>query len=247
MQQNTFTIRENTTIADGTCRIVLAGEMAEPMRPGQFVQLRLPQVYLRRPISVYDCDADRFTLIYKVVGKGTSLLAAMQPRLPRETLDVLTHLGNGFSVEKSGERPLLIGGGVGTAPLYLLARELTKAGKTVSAVIGFRTASEIFAEEELRALGVSVTVATADGSRGVKGFVTDALPKDGGSTFYYACGPEPMLRAVRAAAPINGELSLEERMGCGFGACMGCTIETKDGPRRVCKDGPVFAKEALVW
>ena len=244
MQQNTFTIRENVTVADGTCRIVLAGEMGEPMRPGQFVQLRLPQVYLRRPISVYDCDAGAFTLIYKVVGKGTALLAAMRPG---ETLDVLTHLGNGFSVEKSGDRPLLIGGGVGTAPLYLLARELTKAGKTVSAVIGFRTAAEIFAEEELRALGVSVTVATADGSRGVRGFVTDALPAAGENTFYYTCGPEPMLRAVRAAVKIDGELSLEERMGCGFGACMGCTIETKSGPRRVCKDGPVFAKEALTW
>jgi len=243
MQQNTFEIIENVRVASDTYRITFAGETGEPMRPGQFVQLRLPRFYLRRPISVYDREGGRFTLIYKVVGHGTAALS----ELPAGgTLDVLTGLGNGFSLEKSGERPLLIGGGVGTAPLYLLAKELAAAGKAVSAVIGFRTAAEVFAAEELAALGVAVAVVTQDGTRGVKGFVTDALPAPEACGFVYACGPAPMLRALSGLIGA-GEFSLEERMGCGFGACMGCTCRTKSGPKRVCKDGPVFAKEELIW
>ncbi len=243
MRQDIFTIEENTRIADDTFRIVIAAKEAEYMRPGQFVQVRITDKYLRRPISVYDRDPGRITLVYKVVGGGTKILAETAPG---EKLDVVTGLGNGFDLKKSGDSPLLVGGGVGVAPLYLLARELIAAGKNVSAVIGFRTASEVFGEKELAALGARVAVATEDGTRGVKGYVTDALPPETEYSFVYSCGPMPMMRAL-AGRVAAGEFSLEERMGCGFGACMGCSVQTTGGPRRVCREGPVFGKEEIVW
>ncbi|MBO4562139.1 MAG: dihydroorotate dehydrogenase electron transfer subunit [Clostridia bacterium] len=241
MKQELLTVIENAPLTDAVYRMRLSGCAGEN-RPGQFVNIRLEGFYLRRPISVCDFENGVLTIIYKAVGRGTD---AMTRVAPGEKLDVLTGLGNGYDLSAAGEAPLLVGGGVGVPPLYYLAKELIKRGKAVSAVLGFNAASEIFYEDEFRALGASVAVTTVDGSRGIKGFVTDALPES--ATYLYACGPLPMLKALTKACPVSGELSLEERMGCGFGACMGCSIMTKSGAKRVCKDGPVFGKEELPW
>ena len=242
MKQGIFTVTENVCIAPNVFRMTLRGDVSAFTAPGQFADLRLPELYLRRPISVFDLGEDSLRLIYKRVGKGTAELCA----LPVGTaLDVLTGLGNGYDTAKSGPRPLLLGGGVGIPPLYLLAKRLVAEGKEVSVVLGFNAAQEVFCEEEFRALGCSVTVTTADGSYGRRGFVTDALPED--FSYVYACGPLPMLKAVCGATATSGQFSFEERMGCGFGACMGCSIMTKNGPRRVCKDGPVLEKEEILW
>ena len=206
------------------------------------MNISLEGLFLRRPISVYDSEPGSLTILYKVVGKGTARMAAMKHG---ETLDVLTGLGNGYDLSKAGDRPLLLGGGVGVPPLYLLAKQLTAAGKKVHAVLGFNTADEVFGEEEFRALGCRVTVTTADGSYGVKGFVTDALPKS--YSYFYTCGPEPMLRAVYRATKKSGQFSFEERMGCGFGACMGCSCRTITGNKRICREGPVLEKEEILW
>ena len=211
--------------------------------PGQFVNIRLDGNFLRRPISVSDWDENSFTLLYKVVGAGTKQLSEMRPG---QTLDILTGLGNGFDVSDAGEKPLLIGGGIGAAPLYRLAKELIKMGKPVTVILGFNTADEVFYEDGFRALGAKVLVTTADGSYGIKGFVTAALPGLDYSD-YYACGPEPMLKAVFRAAGSSGQLSFEERMGCGFGACMGCTCRTVTGWKRICREGPVLRKEEILW
>jgi len=256
MQEKTFTIVANEPIARDTFRMVLAGDTSGITRPGQFVNVAIDGLFLRRPISVSDSGPgtcpkgvpgaglpmDFLTLIYKVVGKGTAAMAEMESDTE---LNILTGLGNGFDASRAGDRPLLVGGGVGVPPLYKLAKELTAAGKRVSAVLGFNTAQEAFYEKEFRTLGCDVTVATADGSYGVRGFVTDALPET--YSYFYACGPLPMLRALSETAASDGELSFAERMGCGFGACMGCTMMTKNGPKRICKDGPVFRKEETVW
>ena len=241
MKQTLLKILENMPLTDTVWRMTLVGETGEN-RPGQFVNVRLDGLFLRRPISVCDCENGVLTLVYKVVGRGTD---AMTKLAPGEELDVLTCLGNGYCLDRAGDSPLLIGGGVGVPPMYMLAKELVKRGKAVSVILGFNTADEIFYEDEFLALGCDVTVTTADGSYGVKGFVTDALPEK--CSYYYACGPLPMLKAVVKSVPTSGELSLEERMGCGFGACMGCSIETKNGPKRVCKEGPVFRGEELLW
>ena len=241
MFDTSFEILSNKKIAQNTWEIVLRGD-TRGIAPGQFVNLRLEGFYLRRPLSVCDFDDGTLTLIYKVVGRGTEALAA----LPAGTaLDVLTGLGNGYDTSVSGPRPLLIGGGAGVPPLYALAKALIREGKTPAVILGFNSAGEVFYEEEFRALGTAPTVTTADGSYGVKGFVTDAMELD--YTYFYTCGPEPMLRAVYAKSVTSGQFSLEERMGCGFGACMGCTCKTKTGHKRVCKDGPVLTKEELPW
>lgn len=241
MFDTSFEILSNKKIAQNTWEIVLRGD-TRGIAPGQFVNLRLEGFYLRRPLSVCDFDDGTLTLIYKVVGRGTEALAA----LPAGTaLDVLTGLGNGYDTSVSGPRPLLIGGGAGVPPLYALAKALIREGKTPAVILGFNSAGEVFYEEEFRALGTDPTVTTADGSYGVKGFVTDAMELD--YTYFYTCGPEPMLRAVYAKSVTSGQFSLEERMGCGFGACMGCTCKTKTGHKRVCKDGPVLTKEELPW
>ncbi len=242
MRQGTFTVTENVPLTGTVYRLRLAGDTSAVTAPGQFANIALPGFYLRRPISVCDAEPGLLTLIYKTVGRGTEAMAAMTPGEP---LDILTGLGNGFDTALAGERPLLLGGGIGSAPLVLLAKRLRAAGKAVSVVLGFNTKDEIFYEDEFRALGCAVTVATADGSCGVPGFVTDALPEN--YSFYYACGPEPMLRAVYDKAAGDGQLSFEARMGCGFGACMGCTRQTTAGPKRVCKDGPVFRKGEILW
>lgn len=242
MKQGIYAIKKNERLAPSVYRMVLAGDTSAITAPGQFVNIKLSGRFLRRPISVNDKNGDEITIIYKVVGGGTEQMSKMAAG---ETLDVLTGLGNGYDTSESGERPLLLGGGVGVPPLYMLAKELVKQGKRVSVVLGFNKADEVFLEEEFRALGCRVTVTTADGSYGVRGFVTDALPDD--CTYFYTCGPEPMLRAVYRASKTDGQFSFEERMGCGFGACMGCSCKTVTGYKRICKDGPVLRKGEIIW
>ena len=241
MKQSIFQITENKPLTATVYRMVLAGDTAG-ITTGQFVNILLDGLYLRRPISVCDCTDGVLTLIYKVVGKGTAQMAAMTPG---QTLDVLTQLGNGYDMTKAGDHPLLLGGGVGMPPLYMLARLLREQGKAVSVVLGFNTKDEVFCEQDFKDLGCDVTVTTADGSYGVKGFVTDALPSD--YSYFYTCGPEPMLRAVYKATATSGQFSFEERMGCGFGACMGCSCKVITGYKRICKDGPVLEKEEILW
>ena len=242
MKQEILTIRENVPVTGSVYRMRLEGAELEAQKPGGFVNIRLEGLFLRRPISVYDSEPGSLTILYKVVGKGTEQMAGMKPG---ETLDVLTGLGNGYDLTKAGETPLLLGGGVGVPPLYLLAKKLIAEGKKPQAVLGFNTAGEVFGEEEFRALGCGVTVTTADGSYGVKGFVTDALPEE--YSYFYTCGPELMLRAVYRAAKTSGQFSFEERMGCGFGACMGCSCKTITGYKRICREGPVLEKEEIIW
>ena len=241
MKQTIFTITENTALTATVYKMVLAGD-TDGITTGQFVNILLDGLYLRRPISVCDCADSKLTLVYKVVGKGTAQMAAMTAG---QTLDVLTGLGNGYDIAKAGDHPLLLGGGVGVPPLYMLARLLREQGKAVSVVLGFNTADEVFYEQEFKDLGCDVTVTTADGSHGVKGFVTDALPAD--YSYFYTCGPEPMLKAVYRATTTSGQFSFEERMGCGFGACMGCSCKVITGYKRICKDGPVLEKEEILW
>ena len=237
-----LTITGNERLTDSVWRMTLQGDLSAVARPGQFVNLKLDGFYLRRPISVCDREGDTLTLVYKTVGKGTRAMAAMAPGA---TLNVLTGLGNGYDLAKAGEKPLLIGGGVGVPPLYWLARQLREQGKDVTVILGFNTADEIFYEAEFAALGCRVIVTTVDGSKGVKGFVTDALPAD--YTYVYTCGPEPMLKAVWRAIATSGQFSFEERMGCGFGACMGCSCQTLTGNKRICREGPVLEKEEIRW
>ena len=240
MKQTILEIQSNDCIAKNVYRMQLAGN-TEGILPGQFVNIRVEGQFLRRPISVCNIADGILTIIYKVVGVGTEAMS----HLPIGTqLDVLTVLGNGYDLSKSGDTPLLVGGGVGVPPMYMLARQLREMGKDVRVILGFNTKDEVFYEEEFRALGCDVTVTTVDGSHGVKGFVTNAL--DGKQSYYYTCGPLPMIKALIQAAGTHGEVSMEERMGCGFGACMGCTIQTTKGPKRVCKEGPVFAAEELI-
>ena len=242
MKQEILTIMENVPVTGSVYRMRLEGAELEAQTPGGCVNIRLDGLFLRRPISVFDSAPGSLTILYKVVGKGTEQMSGMKAG---ETLDVLTGLGNGYDLAKAGDHPLLLGGGVGVPPLYLLAKQLIAAGKKVSAVLGFNTAAEVFGEAEFRALGCDVTVTTADGSYGVKGFVTDALPEE--YSYFYTCGPEPMLKAVYRAAKTSGQFSFEERMGCGFGACMGCSCKTITGYKRICREGPVLEKEEILW
>ena len=242
MKQQILTITENTPVTESVRRMRLEAPELEEQKPGGFVNIRLEGLYLRRPISVFDSEPGRLTILYKVVGRGTEQMSGL---LPGTGLDVLTGLGNGYDLTKAGDAPLLLGGGVGVPPLYLLAKKLRAEGRTVTAVLGFNTAAEVFAAEDFRTLGCCVTVATADGSFGVKGFVTDALPED--YSYFYTCGPEPMLRAVYRATKTSGQFSFEERMGCGFGACMGCSCRTITGYKRICREGPVLEKEEILW
>ena len=242
MKQSIFEIRSNTRLTDSVYKMVLAGDTSSITNCGQFVNIRLDGMYLRRPISVCDYDDKTLTIIYKVVGKGTEAMAAMGEGVK---LDILTGLGNGYDLTLAGDKPVLLGGGVGVPPMYNLAKKLRAQGKDVKVILGFNVKSEIFYEEEFKALGCDVTVTTVDGSYGVKGFVTDALPTD--YTYFYTCGPEPMLKAVYRASRTSGQMSFEERMGCGFGACMGCSCKTLTGYKRICKDGPVMKKEEILW
>lgn len=243
MKQSIFKISENTALTQNVYKMALEGDTSEITMPGQFINIKLDGFFLRRPISVYDRDEKSVTIIYKVVGKGTEKMSGMNPG---ETLDILTGLGNGYDISKAGEKPLLIGGGVGVPPLYMLAKELIKAGKKPSVILGFNTEDEIFCEEDFKNLGLEVFVTTVDGSYGVKGFVTNAM-KDIDYSYFFTCGPEPMLKAIYNESETSGQLSFEERMGCGFGACMGCSCKTLYGNKRICKDGPVLLKEEIIW
>ena len=242
MKQSTFTIIAHKQLTASVFEMRLAGDTTG-IACGQFINIQLAGKYLRRPISVCDVDETAVTIVYKAVGSGTEQMSRMQVG---ETLDVLTELGNGYELSKSGNAPLLIGGGVGVPPLYLLAKRLIAEGKIVSVILGFNTKDEIFYENEFAALGANVTVTTVDGSYGIKGFVTDAM-KEINYSYIYTCGPEPMLKAVYTAASTSGQFSFEERMGCGFGACMGCSCKTVTGYKRICKEGPVLEKEEILW
>ena len=238
MKEVLFEIISNEPIAKDVCKIRLRGSTGAIEKPGQFVNIKIDGFFLRRPLSVCDCEGDTLTLVYKVTGAGTEALS----KTKSGTLSVLTGLGNGFDVSKAGDKPLLIGGGLGFTPLYLLAKKL----ENPTVILGFNTKDEVIFEDEFRALGADVIVTTADGSYGKKGFVTDAM-KELSYSYFYTCGPEAMFDAINAVAETPGEFSFEERMGCGFGACMGCTCETKVGLKRICKDGPVMKREEIIW
>ena len=243
MDQQFCTILENKPLTDLVWQMKLAADTKSITAPGQFVNLKLEGLYLRRPISICDWDDGSITLIYKVVGTGTEAMTALQAG---QQIDTLVGLGNGYNLDQSGNAPVCIGGGVGVPPMYGLTKRLLAQGKDVTVILGFNTKEEIFYEGEFKALGAKVLVATADGSYGTKGFVTDVL-KDLSYTYFYTCGPMPMFRAIEKTALTSGQYSFEERMGCGFGACMGCTCKTKYGNKRICKDGPVLQREEIVW
>ena len=243
MLQTVFEIKSNEKIAKDVYKMVLLGDTSDLKKPGQFVNIKLDGFFLRRPISVCDYDENLLILIYKVVGAGTEVMSKM---CQGEKLDILTGLGNGFDTSKSGDNPVVIGGGVGVPPMFNLARKLIEEGKKVTAVLGFNKEEEIFYKDEFEKLGAKVLISTVDGSVGTKGFVTDAM-KEIDFSYTYCCGPEPMLKAVYNASDKDGQFSFEERMGCGFGACMGCSCKTKYGNKRICKEGPVLCKEEIIW
>ena len=241
MKQSIFEILQNTPLTSTVYKMVLKGDTSEITASGQFVNIKLDGFYLRRPISVCDVNGDELTIIYKVVGKGTKAMAQMK----EGSLDILTGLGNGYDLEKAGEKPLLIGGGVGVPPMFMLCKKLIELGKEVTVILGFNTKEEVFYEEEFKKLGAKVFVTTVDGTQGTKGFVTDEMDRE--YSYFYTCGPEPMLKAIYKTATTSGQMSFEERMGCGFGACMGCSCKTITGYKRICKDGPVMLKEEILW
>ena len=242
MKQSIFEILENKALTKDVFKMVLSGDTSDITASGQFVNIQLEGLYLRRPISVCDWDDKTLTIVYKVVGKGTEQMSKMAPGVK---LDVLTGLGNGYDLTKAGDKPVLLGGGVGVPPMYGCAKKLVELGIKPTVILGFNVKDEIFYEEEFKALGCETIVTTVDGSYGVKGFVTNALPEN--YTHFYTCGPEPMLKAVYKATNTSGQMSFEERMGCGFGACMGCSCKTLTGYKRICKDGPVMMKEEIKW
>ena len=244
MKKVIFTIQTNEKLTDSVYKMTLSGDTSGIARSGQFVNIQLDGLYLRRPISVCDYEDGLLTLIYKVVGKGTEQMSWLDKGTK---LDILVGLGNGYFTEFAGDSPLLIGGGVGVPPLYNLAKNLIAQGKKVTVILGFNTKDEIFYEQEFKNLGAEVLVSTVDGSYGVKGFVTDAIKQVKEYSHVYCCGPEPMLKAIYSATNSGGSYSFEERMGCGFGACMGCSCKTKYGNKRICKDGPVLQKEEIIW
>lgn len=243
MEKVFLTVKDNKILTEGIYEMKLSGDISAVKNPGQFVNVSIDGCYLRRPISVCDVDGDTLTIIYKVVGEGTERLSKYAAG---EKIDTLVGLGNGYDLSLSGEKPLLIGGGVGVPPMYLLAKKLVEKGVKPTVILGFNTKSEIFYEKKFKTLGATVYVTTADGSYGKKGFVTDVM-KDLDYTYFYTCGPMPMFKAIEKIAKGSGEFSFEERMGCGFGACMGCSCKTKYGNKRICKDGPVLRREEIVW
>ena len=243
MTQGIYTILSNDKIARDIYKMIIGGDTSAITAPGQFVNIKLEGKFLRRPISICDYDSNSITLIYKVVGGGTEQMSEMKAG---DKLDVLVGLGNGYNISKSGNTPLLIGGGVGVPPLYRLCKDLICDGKNVSVILGFNSADDVFYKDEFEALGAKVYVTTADGSFGIKGFVTDAMGEVN-YDYFFTCGPEVMFRAVEKIVNTSGQYSFEERMGCGFGACMGCSCKTKYGNKRICKDGPVLYREEIIW
>ena len=239
-----YEVIANDKIAKDVHKMILKGDTSYITFPGQFINIKIDDLYLRRPISICDYDKETITIIFKVVGHGTEKMAEMKKGTK---LDILTGLGNGFNKTRSGKSPLLVGGGVGTPPMYRLCKELIDEGKSPIVVLGFNSKEDVFFEDEFKKLGAEVYISTVDGSYGTKGFVTDVIKDLDNYTYHYACGPLPMLKALYNTAEGDGEYSFEERMGCGFGACMGCTVRVKDGFKRVCKDGPVLKKEEIIW
>ena len=243
MKNVIYTVKSNEKLTENVFRMVLSGDTSAVTASGQFINIKIDSLYLRRPISIFDCNENELSIIYKVVGTGTEVMSKM----PAGTeLDCLVGLGNGFDIDLAGEHPVVIGGGVGVPPMYYLAKKLIEDGKKVTAILGFNTKAEVFGKEDFEKLGAETIVTTVDGSEGIKGFVTDAL-KDIDYTYFFTCGPEPMLKAVYNNTSTSGQLSFEERMGCGFGACMGCSCKTKYGNKRICKEGPVLVKEEIIW
>ena len=243
MYQGWYEIKSNVKLTDSIYEMVLVGDTSSITAPGQFINIKLDGFYLRRPISICDYDDSTITIIYKVVGEGTEVMSKMNAG---EKLDVLCGLGNGFDTSISMDKPVLIGGGVGVPPMFNLCKKLIAEGKEVTVILGFNKQNEIFYEDEFKKLGASVKVTTVDGSYGIKGFVTNAL-KETDYTYFYTCGPMPMFKAIENTATTSGQYSFEERMGCGFGACMGCSCKTKYGNKRICKDGPVMTREEIIW
>ena len=243
MRQGIFKITSNEKIARDIFKMTLSGDTSAITAPGQFVNIKLDGLFLRRPISVCDCVGDNLTLIYKAVGRGTEQMSRMKNG---DELDLLTGLGNGYNTRTSGDSPLLIGGGVGVPPMYMLCKKLVAEGKKVTVVLGFNSKDDVFCEDEFKALGADVHISTADGTYGTKGFVTDVI-KNLQYTFFYTCGPEPMFRAMHKMMKTPGQYSFEARMGCGFGACMGCSCKTLTGNKRICKEGPVMESEEIIW
>ena len=243
MYQGIYEIKSNTQLTDSIYEMVLIGDTSSITAPGQFINIKLDGFYLRRPISICDYNENTITIIYKVVGEGTAVMSNMKSG---DTLDILCGLGNGFDTSKSSKKPVLIGGGVGVPPMYNLCKKLVAEGKEVTVILGFNKKDEIFYEDEFKKLGADVKVTTVDGSYGIKGFVTDAL-KETEYTYFFTCGPMPMFKAIESTATTSGQYSFEERMGCGFGACMGCSCKTKYGNKRICKDGPVLEREEIIW
>ena len=243
MKNVIYTVKSNEKLTENVFRMVLSGDTSAVTASGQFINIKIDSLYLRRPISIFDCNENELSIIYKVVGTGTEMMSKM----PAGTaLDCLVGLGNGFDISAAGENPVVIGGGVGVPPMYYLAKKLIEDGKKVTAILGFNTKAEVFGKEDFEKLGAETIVTTVDGSEGIKGFVTDAL-KDIDYSYFFTCGPEPMLKAVYNNTSTSGQLSFEERMGCGFGACMGCSCKTKYGNKRICKEGPVLVKEEIIW
>jgi dihydroorotate dehydrogenase electron transfer subunit len=243
MTQGIYKVISNIPLAPSVYKMELEGDTSALTRPGQFINFKIEGLYLRRPISVCDYSDNTITVIYKVVGEGTEIMSKAEKG---DEFDILVGLGNGFDTSPSGEKPLLIGGGVGVPPLYKLCKELIAEGKEVSVVLGFNNESEIFYKNEFEALGAKVYITTVDGSCGIKGFVTNAMEQID-YDYFYTCGPEPMFKAIENAVKVSGQYSFEERMGCGFGACMGCSCKTKYGNKRICKDGPVLLREEIIW
>lgn len=238
-----YTIKSNEKLTDSVYKMIFEGDTSAVTAPGQFINIKIEGLYLRRPISIFDCKENELTIIYKVVGAGTEMMSKMAVGTK---LDVLVGLGNGFDTSVSGNNPVVIGGGVGVPPMFYLAKKLIAEGKKVTAILGFNKADEVFGKEDFESIGCNTIVTTVDGSMGVKGFVTDAL-KEIDCSYFFTCGPEPMLKALYNASETSGQFSFEERMGCGFGACMGCSCKTKYGNKRICKDGPVLVKEEIIW
>ncbi len=243
MKQHIVKILSNESIAKDIMKMVIEGDTSSLTKPGQFINIKLSGKYLRRPISVCDYDENTITIIYKIVGTGTEQMAQMKAG---ESLDILNGLGNGFDTSFSGDKPVLIGGGVGVPPMYGVCRELAEKGIKAQVILGFNSKVDVFYKEEFEALGADVYVTTADGSFGTKGFVTDVL-KELDYSYFFTCGPMPMFKAIENTAKTSGQYSFEERMGCGFGACMGCSCKTKYGNKRICKDGPVLVREEIIW
>ncbi|MEG0090461.1 MAG: dihydroorotate dehydrogenase electron transfer subunit [Oscillospiraceae bacterium] len=243
-KRDIYTIAENKEIARDVFLMILEGDTSFITAPGQFINIEVEGFYLRRPISICDWDKETITIIYKVVGKGTQKMSQM---VFGEKLDILTGLGNGFTIAQDSKKPLVIGGGVGTPPMYALTKQLIKCGKKPTVILGFSTAAEVFYEEEFSRLGCEVYVATNDGTYGEKGYVTDIIKTLEDYDYFYTCGPEPMLKAIAQSTNTSGQLSFEERMGCGFGGCMGCSCKTITGNKRICTEGPILVKEDVLW